>query len=114
MKEANGESFGECVLCHVVGQGKKDFICANCGAPNKLMLVCQCGQRNNLTALLGQNISEYLSTVIAWNEKDGKDLKRGMTIAVSSCFFCGGQEALKKEAAKDLKIYLIQNRGFNV
>jgi len=114
MKEIDGEKFGQCILCGTVGQGSKDFICANCGAPDKLMLVCQCGRRNDLTALLGRSFSEYLSAIIAWNEKDEEDLMLGMTISVGRCIFCGGQEALKKEAGRDLKIYSIRNQGFNV
>lgn len=114
MKEIDGKYFGECILCHVVGQGEKDFICVNCGAPDKLMLVCQCGRRNDVTSLLGKSFSEYLSAVIAWDKRDEEDLTLGMTISAGKCIFCGGQEALKKEAGKDLHMYNIRNQGFNV
>ena len=114
MTKVDEEGAGKCILCERIGQGKKDFICIDCGAPDKLMLVCRCGRRNDLTSLLGGKFSEYLRSVISWNEQDEKDLKPGMTISVGSCVFCGGQKALEKEAGKDLSIYNIRNRGFNV
>lgn len=114
MKEIDDEMFGACVLCGVIGQGKKDFICADCGAPDKLVLVCQCGRRNDLTSLLGGRLGEYLKAIISWREKDEKDLRPGMTISVGTCFSCGGQKALQTEAGRNLKIYSIRNQGFNV
>jgi len=114
MKEIDGKYFGECILCRVVGQGEKDFICANCGAPDKLMLVCKCGKRFDLTGLFGSGLSEYVGAVISWNKKDEEDLNLGMTISVSKCFLCCGEDALKKEAGKDLHMYNVRNQGFNV
>lgn len=114
MKEIDGEMFGTCILCGVVGQGKNDFICLDCGTPDKLMLVCKCGQHSNLTALSGKVLRDYLDAVVALGEKDEDDLRLGMTIFVSLCIFCGGQKALEKETGSDLKIYNIRNQGFNV
>ncbi len=113
MKKIAEKEFGECIFCGVIGQGKKNFVCENCGKPDKLMMVCQCGQRHDLTKSLGMGVSdvnEYLSTIIAWNKRNEKYLKLGMTIYVARCVFCGGKKALKKEAAKDLMIYKISER----
>jgi len=114
MKEINGKYLGECVLCGIVGQGSQDFICADCGAPDKLMLVCRCGRRDNLTTLRGESLRRYLKAIVSWNEKDEEDLNLGMTISTGSCTFCSGPKALEEEAGKDLRIYSVKNQGFNV
>jgi hypothetical protein len=115
MKEINGEMFGTCIFCGVVGQGKNDFICLDCGAPDKLMLVCKCGRRINLTPVWGgPGLSGLIGSVISWDKKDEEDLNLGMTISAGKCSFCKGREALEKEAGIDLKIYNVRNQGFNV
>jgi len=99
---------GRCVICGVAGQSSKAFLCALCSDPEKLMLVCQCGRRVDLTGTVDSGVIDNLKAVIAWNENDRKDLRPGMTISVSKCFPCSGKEALEKEAAKDLKIYSVR------
>lgn len=44
------ETRGKCVLCGIKGQGRKDFICENCGDPERIFILCQmCGNRHEMS-----------------------------------------------------------------
>lgn len=103
------ELLGKCIVCGVFGQGKKDFICEHCGGPDKIMLVCKCGRRNDITALHGR-MNEWLPSVICWHgdEQDEKDIVPGTVISVQSCFLCKGEGALQIENGLSLGIYRVK------
>lgn len=42
---------GHCRACGVTGRGRRDFICEDCGNPNRIIVVCgYCHTRNDATA----------------------------------------------------------------
>ena len=107
-QDAEGKQGGQCIICGIVGQGSRDFICEFCYDPEKLMLVCRCGRRTDLTGAIGSGVIDNMKMVIAWDREDGSSLRPGMTISVAKCFLCSGKEALEKEAARDLRIYSVR------
>ncbi len=121
MKKIKGKHFGECVLCHVVGQGEKDFICEQCGHPEKIILTCRsCGSHMDLTDQRAEAIRRFLRTVVIELSSEGsedveeliyrQEFLPGTAISISSCISCPEE----KETGVDLKIYSIRNHGFNV
>ena len=97
MKIIGGEKFGQCSVCGTVGQGEKDFICSNCGAPDKVMVVCQCGERYDLTS----------------QDKTPSPLKLGTTLFVPKCISCSSslEEAMGEEVSLGARAYSISGGG---
>lgn len=106
--EAEWKEPGRCVVCGVAGQGEKDYICELCGDRNKLLLVCRCGRRIDLTDMIGTGVLKGLGAIIAWDEAEECRLRPGMTISVAECLDCSGEAALNKEAIQNLKIYSLK------
>lgn len=74
---------GRCVVCEVLGRGSRDFICQECGGPDKNLLFCTgCRTRTLMTP--------GIITVV--RSHTGIDVPEGpgVTIRVSSCLSCGG------------------------
>lgn len=73
---------GHCVLCEVVGQGSRDFVCENCGGHDKNVLYCAgCGSRYDATPEIMEIIRRFTSTEVPE--------RKGVSIRISNCFECG-------------------------
>ena len=92
---------GRCVVCQRLGRGEKDFICEDCGHPEKTILVCQCGKRQDLTPLGPESIKTFLQTFNLgddWTKSSAPDIHLGFTISVPSCSFCSDNNEVSGEA----------------
>lgn len=108
MKEIGGKKFGQCVLCGVVGQGEKDFICANCADTGKIIMYCRsCNIRAELTEA-GQ---ERGKTSLSVSKEEGVPVNKkimilpGTVISVPVCPLCSGDS---KDVYGEVLIYQIR------
>lgn len=100
---------GRCVICQRIGQGEKDFICEDCGHPEKTMLVCRCGKRQDLTPLGPESIMTFLQTFSRgadWAKSSAQDIHLGITFFVPSCYYCSNNNDVSGEAL----VYRIRRR----
>lgn len=93
MKEADGKLVGGCIVCGVIGQGGRDFICEKCGGPDKIMLVCQCcGAKTDLAFLgVGGKIMGFLKKFnygVNWEGVLEEDIGLGTVIRIPTCWVC--------------------------
>jgi hypothetical protein len=46
------KALGRCIICGVIGRTVRDFICEECGNPNKIIHTCtNCGSRIDFTGI---------------------------------------------------------------
>ncbi len=81
------DTHGHCVVCGVEGRGQRDFICEDCGGPDKNVLFCErCRTRTEVTEEAVRLVERHA----------GKPIPRrlGVTLKVSSCQACAPGEEL--------------------
>jgi len=72
-------ALGKCIICGVVAETEKNFICQNCGDPLKIILTCaKCHFRMDLT----QEDPKKLESMF------GRHIPFGTAIAAPWCFDC--------------------------
>ncbi|HRY52649.1 MAG TPA: hypothetical protein P5089_02225 [Candidatus Portnoybacteria bacterium] len=106
------EGIGKCILCGVVGQGEKDFICKLCGSPEKVMVCCSdCGARVDITKMDPEQRKSYLSFYFSDEELGGlgaiQEVLQGLpgfTIFVSMCQSCVNSERVPSRKPQIYKI----------
>lgn len=76
------DALGRCIICGVIGKGQKDFICENCGGPDKIIMTCTvCGDHMDLSELKQSDLANMESFI-------GRQLKPGMAVASQGCPNC--------------------------
>lgn len=89
-------ALGRCIICGVVADTDRDFICEDCGNPNKIIHTCtNCGSRIDLS---GISIEELKSTF-------GPNIGIGCAIVAPCCDKCPDIEILPKKGK--IRIYRI-------
>ena len=90
-KEVKGEkALGKCIICGVVAETKKNFICQDCGDPAKIIYTCtKCHFRMDLT----QEDPEKLKNMF------GQPIPFGTAIAAPWCFDCTSNPEERKGEA---------------
>lgn len=82
------EQAGHCQICKIPGQGRKDFICENCGGLDKIVLFCEgCGKGREITLKELKELAHLL--------KQNIPLEKGTTIKVSGCANCSRGKIVK-------------------
>ncbi len=71
--------YGHCVICGIESNGLEDFICENCGHPEKIIFTCDnCGHHIDLT---DSDIKKLEQTL-------GQKIRLGNAIVSSVCPHC--------------------------
>lgn len=100
---------GRCIFCQRIGRGKKDFICEDCGHPEKSMVVCRCGMRKDLTLLSPETISEFFNQFCQvfdlWTTTTTHVIAKGVTISVPACPDCFHKD---RKVTGDVLIYRVR------
>lgn len=83
------DKIAECVVCQTPGQGTKDFLCDNCGHPDKIYLACLgCGKIYCLTP-------EDLERLAKAAHKD-IPVMPGITIKTNACSICDPDKQIQR------------------
>ncbi len=77
---------GHCVVCEVVGRGRSDFVCENCGNPDGVVVYCACcrGYREG---------TEHLLELIERSSGMSIPRRGGISIRVNGCATCAVPDA---------------------
>lgn len=74
-----GAGLGKCVICGVVAETEKNFICQDCGDPLKIIFTCtKCYSRMDLTEIDPKKLEDTF----------GRPIPFGTAIAVPWCDEC--------------------------